>query len=242
MRAGVWLACASLAGLVSGCGAPEENSSHALSNKAFLLQVATNNWTKPPMAMQISNYIPAFVIKFGQGSGTDMPYILASSKDGLQDPCGPTVEGVTKVEPFGLGPVEFPLHLVHPDAAKMLSANTTVHDFALTNVIPDGATAADGSLSAIVDIRDVYKLFTQLGGLGGNSSPDNPDVVCNAFKANDQAMTSCEECLGRVAGAPAGAYCLALQADYLSATETTMTIGPIAADVLTTNSACSATP
>jgi hypothetical protein len=224
--------------LVGSCGTPEEES-HPLSNKGFVLEVATNNWTKPPMAKQISNYIPQFVIKFGEGSATNMPFTLATSKNGAQDPCGPTVTGTTKVEPFALGPVELPIHPVHPEASKMLSANTSAHNFALTDVIPDGATAAEGTLTALVDIRDVYKLFTQLGAGGG--SPASPDIVCEAFKDAEEAMTSCEECTGKFPGAVAGAYCLQLQADYLSATETSMPISEIASDVLTTP-ACAATP
>lgn len=234
-------ACLSSWGGLTACGVAEEQKVHPLSNKTFVLQVATNNWTKPPMATQISNYIPELVIKFGQGSGTQMPYTLASARNGGQDPCGPTVLGVTTVEPFGLGPVELPLHLVHPEASPMLVANTTVHEFVLTNVIPQGATVADGSLVAVVDVREVYTLFTQIGGLGGNSSPENPDVVCNALKSHDGAHTSCQECAGLSTHAPAGPYCLSLQADYLSATETSMAIAPIKSDVLT-KSACLAGP
>lgn len=230
------LICLPLLGLAGACGTPDdEESNHALSNKGFLLTIETSNWTKPPMAEQISDYIPQFVVKFGEGSASSMPYVLASSKNGAQDPCGPTVSGTTTVEPFGLGPVEFPLHLVHPDTTKNLTANTTVHGFTLTDVIPDGATLAQGSLTANVDIRQVYKLFTMIG-IGGQS-PDNPEVVCNQFQAEaDQAGTTCGPCSD---GQP---YCLPLQADFLSATETPMAIGPIGVEVLTTNPSCAATP
>ncbi len=79
-------------------------------------------------------------------------------------------------------------------------------------------------------------MFTQLGGLGGGS-PENPDIVCAEFADNaDQAGTSCGNCAD---GQP---YCLPLQADFLSATETPMAINAIAADVLTTNASCAATP
>lgn len=226
-------ALASLVALLSACGSPEEEGSHALSNKVFVLQIASSNWTKPNKAEQISDYIPQFVIKFEEGSADAMPYTLASAKNGAQDPCGPTVTGTTSVTPFGLGPVELPLHLVHP--TEPYAANTTVHGFTLTNVIPDGTTVAQGQLNAVVDIRDVYKLFLQLGFAG--KPPENPDIVCKEFeKQTDQAGTSCGPC------ADQQPYCLPLEAQYLSATETNIAVGPIGADVLTTNPACAATP
>ncbi len=67
--------------------------------------------------------------------------------------------GTTKVEPFGLGPVgSLPCYLAYPDASKMISANTTVQKITLIDVIPDGATLAEGSLSFTVDIRQALQI------------------------------------------------------------------------------------
>jgi hypothetical protein len=126
--------------------------------------------------------------------------------------CNPTTHVPATSNPypgFSLGPVELPIYLKHP--VQEASARATAHQFTMTNVLlPDGMTEGSGTLSAILDAREVYPVFPQLG-VGADG-----DKMCE-YLANN-AIDTCMPCSD---GLP---YCLTLTASYLGASVAPITL------------------
>src|SRR5690606_37744664 len=113
---------------------------------------------------------------------------------------------------FDLGPTDLPLYARH--TAQPIAVETKVYDFTLHNVLPGAMPAGEGTLSAIMDAREVYPLFVSLG-------PDrDADQACNFVAMEDWGM--CEPC-----PTDSQPYCLSLDAVYLEAEVTDLQLQPV---------------
>ena len=205
-----------------GCGdGGEEKSSNDLAwvGHTYLLQTTAGNWVEPSgIGGDIAPYVPRFLIQVESGSGNSMNLVLgAATAAGAQEMCNPTTSATATVSypDSVIGPVDFPAYLVNPadeHNATDIITNPVIADLTLTNVLPDGDTPAEaGLINAVMDARQVAKMFTQLG--------DNPteETVCTAV----QSYAPCVACRD---GLP---WCLPLKATRVGATEVNLGLTPI---------------
>jgi hypothetical protein len=123
--------------------------------------------------------------------------------------CNPTshlTAGAAAYPGFALGPVDLPIYLKHP--VQQESARATAYQFTLSNVLLPGS----GTLSAILDAREIYPVFPQLGPTA------TADDLCEHVVNNN--IDTCEPC----PGAPDQVYCLTLSASYLGAPAAAITL------------------
>lgn len=202
-----------------GCGSDEAESNPWAGN-TYLLQVAQNNWFKPRALANdslVNDIVPDFLIGVAAGSNGALKVTLATS-NGTQDLCNPTTEvsASNANQPKSLIAADaFPMRMSQPDASVF--ANATIRDFSLTDILPGVSPAKSGSLSAEVDVRDVYTLFTLI--------PDaSKDSVCASLA---QVGAPCAPC-----SSDGEAYCLTLEAVDLEAQRVPQSIVPIASGQL----------
>ena len=207
-----------LALLLSGCGDDEKTAaSHPWAGKTFLLEIPQERWSDPPqIGEEIGRFVPQFLISVEGGSGDTLNMAVGTANGGVQQMCNPTTEievdgsGYPEVQ---IGPSEFPIYLRNEE--EDITVNATVHDFTLTNVLPEGDVPTDdGDLSAVMDVRELYPMFYQI-------IAPSPDSVCTAMAGT----ADCEPCPqdGEI-------YCLTIQAMYIGASELAdFTLEPIQA-------------
>ena len=93
----------------------------------------------------------------------------------------------------------------------------TAYSLRITNVLPDGdVLAEEGELTAFLDLREMYPLLTLLG------DQRNEDTVCAGLY--EHLNVQCEAC-----PQDSAAYCLAIQAVRLGATEFAGAVQSVAA-------------
>jgi len=204
-RVAIGLAVAALP-CVFGCGNDAKTSASAnpWQGHTYLLQIPGSHWTQPQqIGSEIGSFVPTFLLQVNSNSTGSLDVTLATEASGAQDPCSPTttVSVASESPQFVLGPVDAPLHIA--DATHGNSVIATARSLMMTNVLPqDGATAAEGEFSAVIDAREMYPLFYQL-------MTRTADTVCAALAS---ANTTCMACPQD--GAP---YCLTLKATQLAA-------------------------
>lgn len=208
----------------SGTGASSAEGPEGWVGKTFLLAVPERNWSEPDqIGAQIAEYVPEFLIKVNSVEGETAKVTLGTAKDGQQTLCRPTVDADATVSypSIAIGPVDLPVFLENPvtaeDPADDVTVKATVTGLTLKDVLPQGSTAAATSeLTATMDFREVYPMFTQLG------DTRTADSTCDAL--NTELQVPCATC-------PSGGdYCLTLKAVRIAAQESAMGLEPVAAE------------
>lgn len=206
--------------LLTACGSDDggdDGGGDSFAGQTYLLQIAPGDFG-PGIGQELGDdAVPEFALTIG---GAPDAYAVTlntgqTPMDGSpwqQELCNPTshlTAGASAYPGFALGPVELPIYLRHPNPNMQASARATAHQFTLTNVLlPDGVTEDEGSgtLSAILDAREIYPVITALG------PGANEDDLCS-YVANNNIDT-CKPCPGTPDTA---VYCLNLTAGYLGA-------------------------
>jgi hypothetical protein len=195
---------------LAGCG----DHTPAWAGKTFLLKVPAANWSMPRgIGGDIGAFVPDFLIRVDGGSGDDLKVTLATAPApaDVQDPCNPTsglmVSAATYPNSQIVAPA-LPMRLV--DTENSIIVNTTIHDFTLTDLLPP---AMEGTLTATVDVSEVYPLFTLIP----NATKES---VCTQLEAFGAPCAICA-----FSNQP---YCLTLQAVQLGATPVPTTVSPLA--------------
>lgn len=218
--------------VLGGCGSDDGGGDTSANNTSttgttggdsyagstYLLHIGAGDWDPGVGTSLDPNAVPEFVL---QVDGTPSAYTVTIGTGSTeatvftQDMCNPTstVPAVSNPYPgFQLGPVDLPLYLKHSE--QDLAVETTAYGFTLTNVLlPDGATQGSGTLSAVLDAREVYPVFPALGP--GADQQDLCDQVANEG-------STCQPC------ADGQVFCLTLSASYLLAPKAPITLQPSA--------------
>lgn len=169
----------------------------------YLLEVPKNNWSEPRgIGDEIGEFVPFFMLQAtADDDGGYTIKIGTSNSEAEQDLCTPTsvFEATSGAKgEITIGPGDFPVHLQH--VSEDVAVNATIHDLTISNVFPP---AEEGELTAIMDIRELYPLFTLI--------PDpSTETVCNALESFE---APCEVC-----PFDGKAFCLSLKAVRLGAT------------------------
>lgn len=215
---------AALALLGTGCSGDDDADAApptAWQGKTYSLAIPDTAWFEPDPAIgrEFGPYVPDFLLRIDQSAGTSHVATVGAANDGAQNLCNPTgkVNGAGAYPSATFGPTAFPLHIHNAvdedDPADDVVITMTVDDLTFENVLPNGATPAEGTFSATLRAREVYPLLTQLIG-------SSPDVFCDALLQS--YATPCEAC--PTDGAP---YCVTLTAIDVGAVETTTQIEPV---------------
>jgi hypothetical protein len=211
-------------GLVTACGEPETNPWHG---KTYLLDITSRNWAEPRgIGQDIDDFVPNFLLRV-DGDAPDAFDVTLGTADatGVQDGCNMTsVLGATASPPgVTIGPDRFPLHVQHVD--EPIAVDGTIYDLTIKDVLPDGdAPSVNGELTATMDFRELYPLFTLL-------VDPTPETVCAAFEMT--YTTTCAPCPND--GEP---FCLTVKANTLGAVPSDSAIEPVAA----VDPSCTPTP
>ena len=189
-------------------GTDEGGAAEDWEGRTYLLEVPPDNWIDPPMVgSEIGAFVPLFLFNVTDVTDGELDVRMATaSAPDTQDMCNETtmLSGSTASYPaVAIGPGDFRVRIDHE--AQELSAMATIYDLKMIDVLPgDDGEAKEGVLTAVMDVRDVYSLFTLL--------PDpTPDSVCMAI---DNFGGACEAC-----PTDDEVYCLSLRAVQLGATE-----------------------
>jgi hypothetical protein len=208
------LSLLAVVGALGACGGSDDAGRWV--GKTYQLTIPASNWSEPPgIGRDIGDFVPSFLISVARGTGDDLAITLGTVAAGAQDPCNPTTAITASGAAYPgvrIAAPSVPLHIVHP--FEDITVNTTIHDLAFENVLPTGAPARDGTVTATIDAAEVYPLFTQVP----NRDKDN---VCAALASFGAPCAACAH--------NAQPYCLTIGAVELGATETAIAVQPIAA-------------
>ncbi len=188
----------------------------------YVLTIPPANWTQPAdIGGDIGAFVPQFLIGISQSSGDTMSVMMGTAMNGVQETCNVTTQVTADGSGYPNATITvpaLPLHIVNTVSGVVV--DTTVRNFTLTNVLPNGSTVAkNGGLSAVLDISELYPLFNQIP-----TSVRTPDGVCKALATANATCAACP-----TSGQP---YCLTLEAVQLGAVEGTTPIMPIAASAV----------
>ena len=179
---------------------------------SYQLSIASHQWSEPRgLGDDVGPYIPVFLIKV-EGAGNELDVtITTAAADGKQDPCNKTihVDATAMYPALTIGPAEFKVRLINDDPTDNkpgVEVYATAHDFTLTDVLPGGD--GNGSLSATMDAREIYPLFTLLG------DGATPDDLCAELADQTNNVATCQPC-----PTDDEPYCLTLKAARVEATE-----------------------
>ena len=205
--------------LCAGCGDSDEPKP-AWEGRTYLLDIPSTSWSEPAgVGRDIGEFVPQFLITLERASGDTYDALLGTAEAGVQNTCNPTtrVEAVARPYPnVEIVAREFPMYLRHVREDVVVTA--TIRDLSLRNILPDGAALAEeGQLTALVDARELYPLFTLI-------PQPSAAAVCAALAAFDAPCGPC--------ATDDEPFCLALEAVRLGAIELEIPVAPVAADTL----------
>ncbi len=206
-----------------GTGGGDPGAGESWDGKTYVLAVPAENWVRPQgIGGEIGPHVPPFAISIGAcAAGTCSVTLGTANDDGTgvyaQQMCTATVATTAAATPptFQLGPVDFPMYIVNT-AVQGVAVYATAHDLTIKDVLP-GSTAAvaPGSLTAVVDVRELAPMFTQIA-----KESRNPDGLCTQLA---QFGSPCEIC-----SFDQKAYCLTLEAVQLAASHApNLTLQPV---------------
>jgi hypothetical protein len=206
-----------LVAALSQFGCSDDDTAGTWIDHTYLLDVPNTSWSKPTprIGSEIGDFVPNFVLEVSKGEGSQLAVTLGTAVDGAQDLCNPTtvVNADADYPSIQVGPSEFPLHIKHLTAD--VTVNATAYDLSLTDVLPNKDTASrEGVLSATLDTRELYPLFTLLPA-------PSPESVCAALESFDAPCQPCP--------ADRELFCLTIQANYLGAIETSLALEAVEA-------------
>lgn len=207
-------------GVDAGGAEPVDEDLNPWEDQTFVLTIRSGSWSEPPgVGADIDPFVPDFVLSVGSVYGGSLEVTIGTAVGGQQDFCNPTVRVLADAmyPNLSIGPIEFSLHIAHVNEPVQVS--TTVHAFTLTNVLPEGDSPAEaGELGGVLDMRDLYPLFTAL-------ADPSPDVVCDAISA--ALGSDCQAC-----PTDGESYCLTVRAGNLGAEVAQTALEPIGPDEL----------
>lgn len=184
----------------------------------FALDIPEPYWTSPPgIGGEIGSFVPRFLFNL---SGTAVT--LGTAHEALQDPCTPTqVPPAVVAKPaFALGPTDFQMNLFN--SSNQARVNAIIRNLTITNILPP--TDVGGTLTAVLDAREIYPLFHLL------PDPD-PTTVCSALASFGAPCEPCPQ--------DGQLFCLTIVAERLEAVPApeiamgmvdSSTLGPACAD------------
>ena len=212
-----------LLALATGCSSPETESEPApptnqWNGQTYLLDVTEVQWSEPRgIGKEIDLFVPNFLMRIEGESPDSFDVFMATAKaDGTQDMCNLTRTLTANGSAPGavIGPDEFPLHIEHADEEIEMTVDGLVYDFTFTDTLPNGNTmSTSGELTATMDFRDLYELFTLL-------IDPTPESVCVALE--ESYGKPCAPCPND--GQP---YCLTIKAIELGAVPSSTEIEPV---------------
>jgi hypothetical protein len=169
----------------------------------------------------VNEIVPDFLLGIEAGAGDELKVTLATA-EGSQDLCNQTTQVTATRASYPdvqITAPQFAMRMTNPDAN--ITVRTTIRNLRFTNVLPGGAEKR-GELSAEVDVREVYPLFTLIP----NAMPDS---VCASL---GQVGAPCAAC-----SSDTKPYCLTLRAIGLGAQRQSQPVRTVApADI---GSSCS---
>ncbi len=205
--------------LALGCGG-DSAKKNPWAGQTYLIEVPASSWAEPRgVGGEFGEFVPQFLLAVEEGSESELDVHLGTARDGAQDRCGPTTRAAAAADypAVQIGPSALNVHIVHE--FEQLQVNTTILDFTLHNVLPGGGEPAEeGELTGMMDVRELYTMFTLLG------PRRSPDTVCNAVASFGAACGACPT--------DGATYCIAVRANYFGAREVEMQLEPISADSL----------
>lgn len=218
----VMLSTLCLLPLVTACGSGEEGNgntgSDSFAGQTYLLRIGYGDWgpgigqnlqdgAAPEFGIKVDGSPDAYAVTIGTGYTPD-------GGVWAQETCNPTshlTAGASPYPGFALGPANLPIYFRHP--VQDASARATAYQFTLNNVLaPEGVVDGNGTLSAILDAREIYPVFPQLGPTA------TADDLCRHVASMN--IDTCEAC----PHAPDQVYCLTLTAGYLEAPASPITL------------------
>jgi hypothetical protein len=209
--------------LATGCSSESPNPdpepappTNPWNGQTYLLDVAARNWAEPRgIGQEIDDFVPNFLFRVDGESPDSFRVTMATAhEDGMQDACNKTSEldATATLPDTMIGPAEFPLHIQHVN--EPIAVDGTIYNFTIKDVLPDGDTlSTTGELTATMDFRELYPLFTLL-------VDPTPESVCSAFEMSYSAP--CEPCPN-----DGEAFCLTVKANTLGAVPYDGTIEPV---------------
>ena len=162
---------------------------------------------------ELAKFIPNFLLKVHSATSDQVLLTIAPAVKQTtppeQDLCTVTVEASATVSSYPkiqIGPMDIPLYVTNaPEGKASVTARIVVREFSLSDILPNGGTVPEnGAFSALVDIREVAPLLTNMAGL-------SPQEVCSVIK--DSFATDCVPC------PDSQVLCLSFQAEDLGATD-----------------------
>ncbi len=175
-----------------------------LEGKKYIINADSAHWTSPPnFAAEIASVDPGFAFEILKVDPAAMTFtaLLASTKEGVQNPCNktyfvPATLHAGETISFTIGPVTIQSILQGEENTKTL---TNYYDFTITGHFADqGTEFRDGTFETVLDMRETYTMFYQLdpssgvkicewassGGMDCSSCPADPDAfLCLPFTA-----------------------------------------------------------
>lgn len=207
-----------------GCGNSDSDSKSNWAGSTYLVQIQQYDWAEPRAITSdpfVNQIVPDFLLGVEAGAGDELKVTLATA-EGAQDLCNQTTLVSTTRASYPdvqIAAPQFPMRMTNPDAN--ITVRTTIRNLRFTNVLP-GGDEKRGELSAEVDVREVYPLFTLIP----NAMPDS---VCASL---GQVGAPCAAC-----SADSKPYCLTLRAIGLGAQRQSQPVRTVApADI---GSSCS---
>lgn len=205
------VAAGALALSAVGCGGTDGDEPEAGVGKTYILKIPTDNWSPAAVGSELGAFVPPFLFKvesLADGEGT---LLIGTAEGSSQQSCNPTalVDATgASVPEMKSGPDDVPIYIVNSGTAEQpvdppVRVLSTIYDFKMDGVLPDGSGSGEGTLTVTMDVREIYSLFTQILGV-------SPDTVCSALDSLDTACQPCRD--GEL-------YCLTLTASYLEAEE-----------------------
>lgn len=209
-----------------GCGQNRSDSASDWVGHAYLVAPADpyTYLTAPDdrtLTKQLAKFIPNFLLRVESATSDRVKLTIApavkQTTPPKQDVCNVTVEASAAVSSYPkiqIGPTDLPLYVTNaPEGETPVTARIVVREFSLSDVLPNGSAESEtGKFSALVDLREVAPLLTNMEGL-------SPQQVCNVIKSNYTA--ECTRC------PDSEVLCLSFQADDLGATAANVDVMPM---------------
>lgn len=195
---------------VIGCG--DDPEPPAGVGTTYILSIDPESWSPAAVGTEVGDFVPPFLFKVeSMEDGSAQLLIGTAENNSTQQACNPTALVTatgSDVPSLSSGPDDVPIYVVNAGTEENpvdppVRVLSTMYDFTMEGVLPDGSGEPKGTINVTMDIREIYSLFTQIL----NATPDS---VCEAL---NQLDVPCEPC------GDSEVYCLTMTASYLEAQE-----------------------
>ncbi len=199
-------------------GAGTVPADYSWENKTFYMKIPKTRWSAPgQVGAEVGDFVPPFLLSVGActaagcsvtiGTAINPDPALVPQPERTQELCNTTmVAAIVTASPttaISIGPMDFPMYIRH--YVENFAVQATVRNMLITNVLPmPGATVPSGIFTAVVDIREIASMFTELGDQA------TPDGVCNALPSLGAQCEPCPDLAN---------YCISMRGEMLVAEE-----------------------